>query len=99
MVGRDALWRQVIEKKYGSTWGSHGTLSWNKFASFIRFDVGDGTRVRCWHGDSSFLEKYPELFYFLETDARVVCNILHIKGKCKFSLESFFPKSGSRLGG
>ena len=29
---------------------------------FMRFDVGDGTRVRCWHGDSSFLEKYPELF-------------------------------------
>lgn len=49
-------------KKYGSTWGSHGILSWNKFASFMRFDVGDGTRVRCWHGDSSFLEKYPELF-------------------------------------
>lgn len=69
MVGRDALWRQVIEKKYGSTWGSHGILlwkhirgGWNKFASFMRFDVGDGTRVHCWHGDSSFLEKYPELF-------------------------------------
>ena len=49
--------------------GSHGILlwkhirgGWNKFASFMRFDVGDGTRVRCWHGDSSFLEKYPELF-------------------------------------
>lgn len=40
----------------------HLGLSWNKFASFMRFDVGDGTRVRCWHGDSSFLEKYPELF-------------------------------------
>jgi hypothetical protein len=62
---RDALWRQVVAAKYGSSWGdwcskevkeSYGVSLWNSiyrgwpsFSKYLFFLVGDGSRVRFWH--------------------------------------------------
>jgi hypothetical protein len=61
---REALWRQVIKGKYGSLgsgWSSiivqssHGVglwkhikNGWYKFSQFIKFEVGDGSRIKFW---------------------------------------------------
>jgi hypothetical protein len=81
-VEREALWRQVVVAKYGSLeggWcsnmptGTHGVglwkfirSGWDKFSRMLKFEVGDGTRVRFWDDvwctDGSLKEAYPELF-------------------------------------
>ena len=61
---RDALWRKVIEAKYGDEgggWctkpvlGTYGVSVWKSirsgwldFSKFLWFDVGDGTRIKFW---------------------------------------------------
>ena len=61
-IEKDALWRQVIEMKYGSVWGGWCTSSvngpygvglwknisqgWPSFSSHILYDIGDGCRVK-----------------------------------------------------
>uniref|UniRef100_A0A2N9HT72 Reverse transcriptase zinc-binding domain-containing protein n=1 Tax=Fagus sylvatica TaxID=28930 RepID=A0A2N9HT72_FAGSY len=61
---REALWRQVVREKYGSMeggWmsknsrGSHGVglwkfirAGWDTFSRFVKFKVGDGSRIRLW---------------------------------------------------
>ena len=63
-VEREALWRQVIQAKYGSLgggWtsnavqGSHGVglwkhirKGWDQFSQFTMFKVGDGSAIRFW---------------------------------------------------
>ena len=60
----DALWRRVIEVKYGNDWGGwctkkvtsaygvslwrHITSGWMSFSKLLLYDVGDGTRVKFW---------------------------------------------------
>jgi hypothetical protein len=62
---REALWRLVIEVKYGSLrggWcsaevvGSYGVRvwkyigrGWDNFYKFVRLEVGDGYNVQFWH--------------------------------------------------
>jgi hypothetical protein len=59
---RQALWRVVMDSKYGSSWGGWCSRAhvgaygvnlwknirrvWEKFCSYIRFDVGDSSKVR-----------------------------------------------------
>ena len=59
-----ALWRQVIEGKYGCGWGGWGTRSvngphgvglfknisrgWPSISRYILYDIGDGSRVKFW---------------------------------------------------
>jgi len=61
---REALWRSVVDAKYGSTWvgwcsldphGSHGVglwknirKGWSLFNSHTRFILGNGSRIRFW---------------------------------------------------
>jgi len=61
---REALWRSVVDAKYGSTWagwcsldphGSHGVglwknirKGWSLFSSHTRFILGNGSRIRFW---------------------------------------------------
>jgi hypothetical protein len=61
---RDALWRQVVEVKYGSLWGgwcskycrgAYGVglwkgirKGWDRFSHSISFSVGNGARVQFW---------------------------------------------------
>ena len=60
----DALWRRVIEAKYGNFWGGWCTKKvsspygvslwryirsgWLNFSKLLVYDVGDGTRVKFW---------------------------------------------------
>uniref|UniRef100_A0A2N9GCH1 Reverse transcriptase domain-containing protein n=1 Tax=Fagus sylvatica TaxID=28930 RepID=A0A2N9GCH1_FAGSY len=62
---RDALWRRVVEAKYGSLWGgwcskevrgSYGVglwknirREWDAFSGKIYMQVGNGVRIRFWH--------------------------------------------------
>jgi len=62
---RDALWRKVVDIKYGSMrggWcskevgGSFGVgvwkcirRGWDAFAAHVRYEVGDGSKVLFWH--------------------------------------------------
>ena len=64
---RDALWRKVIEEKYGDGgggWctkpvtGTYGVSAWKSirsgwmdFSKFLQFNVGDGTRVKFWEDE------------------------------------------------
>jgi exonuclease III len=61
----EALWRKVVEIKYGSLAGGwctkqvegsfgvgvwkHIRRGWESFSKFIKFEVGDGSRIRFWH--------------------------------------------------
>ena len=63
-IEKAALWRQVIEEKYGSIWGGWCTRSvngpcgvglwknisqeWPSFSCHILYDIGDGSRVKFW---------------------------------------------------
>ena len=60
----DALWRRVIEVKYGNDWGGwctkkvtsaygvslwrHIRSGWMSFSKILLYDVGDGSRVKFW---------------------------------------------------
>ena len=60
----EALWRRVIEAKYGNIWGGWCTKKvttpygvslwryirsgWLNFSKLLVYDVGDGTRVKFW---------------------------------------------------
>uniref|UniRef100_A0A2N9GXK7 Reverse transcriptase domain-containing protein n=1 Tax=Fagus sylvatica TaxID=28930 RepID=A0A2N9GXK7_FAGSY len=64
-MDREAMWRSVVEAKYGSLWGGwcsksgkgpHGVSvwkfirqGWDSFYSHCSFLVGDGQRVKFWH--------------------------------------------------
>ena len=63
-IETDALWRKVIEAKYGNVWGgwctkkvtsAYGVSLWRYirsgwliFSKLLRYEVGDGTRVKFW---------------------------------------------------
>ena len=63
-IEKDALWRQVIETKYGCMWGGWCTRSvngpygvglwknisqrWPYFSRHILYDIGDVSRVKFW---------------------------------------------------
>jgi hypothetical protein len=81
-VEREALWRQVVAVKYGSLeggWcskmptGPYGVglwkfihSGWDKFSRMLKFEVGDGSRIRFWDDvwctDGSLRDAYLELF-------------------------------------
>jgi hypothetical protein len=62
---RDALWRKVVEVKYGSMAGGwctnqvmrsygvgvwkHIRRGWEYFSKYITFEVGDGSQISFWH--------------------------------------------------
>ena len=63
-IEKDALWRKVIELKYGCLWGEWCSRSvngpygvalwknisqdWPSFSHHILYDIGDGSRVKFW---------------------------------------------------
>ena len=63
-IEEDALWRQVIEMKYGCVWGGWYTRAvigpygvglwknisqgWPSFSRHILYGIGDGSRVKFW---------------------------------------------------
>ena len=97
---REALWRQVVVAKYGTWeggWcsnmptGTHGVglwkfirFGWDKFSRMLRFEVGDGTRVRFWDDvwctDGSLKEAYPELFRIAKDKAAYLADNFQRQG-------------------
>ena len=77
---RDALWRHVIEVKYGCIWGGwctglvsgpYGVSLWKNisrgwffFPRYILFDIGDGSRVKFWQ--DYWCGETPLTVHFLE---------------------------------
>jgi hypothetical protein len=77
-----AWWRSVLVAKYGSVWGgwrsgaissSHGVglwkficMGWQNFRRFIKFDPGEGSKIRFWDdvwcGDRALKEAFPGLY-------------------------------------
>ena len=69
----NALWRRIIEAKYGCMlWGGGGLVlygpygvglwkyirkGWEEFYSFIIFKVGDGSCIKFWH--DPWCEEFP----------------------------------------
>jgi hypothetical protein len=95
-----ALWRRVIDSKYGSQWGdwcsnrgqgAHGVslrkhirAGWECFSQFIKFKLGDGSRIKfwhdSWHGDHPLWNRYPVLFRLSRHPETSVADILHFDG-------------------
>ncbi|KAL4645329.1 hypothetical protein ACB092_02G227900 [Castanea dentata] len=93
---RDSLWRKVIEEKYGDGgggWctklvsGTYGVRVWKfirsgrlDFSRFLRFDVGDGTRVKSWEDewcrDCSLKVAFPELYSITRTKESLVSEVM-----------------------
>jgi hypothetical protein len=77
-----AWWRSVLVAKYGSVWGgwrsgditgSHGVglwkyicMGWQNFRRHIKFDLGNGSKIRFWDdvwcGDRALKEAFPGFF-------------------------------------
>ena len=92
----DALWRRVIGAKYGNEWGGWCTKSvlgaysvclwkfirsgWLNFSKFLRYDVGDGTRVKFWDDvwcrDRPLKEAFPDLYNISRTRDASVSEVL-----------------------
>jgi hypothetical protein len=77
-VERNALWRRVIDQKYGSVGGGrhtslvggpYGVSLWKTiskglelFSTFLEFKVGDGSRIRFWRDVWCGVEPFMVLF-------------------------------------
>jgi hypothetical protein len=100
-MDREALWRLVVETKYDSTRGGwcskevmgtfgvgvwkHIRRGWDKFSTFVRFEVGVGSKVSFWHdiwcGDRPLKISYPDLFSIAQRkDAWVADNMQYQDG-------------------
>ena len=93
---RDALWRKVIEAKYGDRGGGWCTKpvsriygvsvwksirsGWMNFFKFLRFDVGDGTRVKFWEDewcrDCALKVAFLELYSISRTKESLVLEVM-----------------------
>ena len=107
-VENDALWRRVIGAKYGNEWGgwctksvsrAHGVCLWKSirkgwlnFSKFLRYDVGDGTRVKfwvyVWCRDCPLKEVFPDLYNISRTrDASVSEVLCYANGRIFWDLQ------------
>ena len=95
----DALWRRVIGAKYGNKWGGWSTKSvsraygvclwkfirtgWWNFSKFIRYEVGDGTRVKFWDNvwcrDCPLKEAFLDLYNISRTRDASVSEVIQFR--------------------
>ena len=84
---RGALWRQVIEVKYGCDWGGWCSSSffgpygvglwknirrgWHSLSRFILYEIGDGSKVQFWLDRWCGSSPLPDLYPDL---FRICCN-------------------------
>jgi hypothetical protein len=102
-----AWWRVAVDSKYGSLWGGWCSREvagafgvglwkfirkgWENFSKFLRFEVGDGSRIRFWHdlwcGDSILKEVFPDLFGIARVkDASVADNLESLGGSIQWNV-------------
>jgi hypothetical protein len=97
---REAFWRQVVMVKYGSLeggWtskmptGPYGVglwkficNGWDKFSRMLKFEVGDGARIRfgddVWCIDDPLKVAYPELFRIARVKDAFVADNFQCRG-------------------
>ena len=103
-VEGESFWRCAIMAKYGVTscswWsgrvvGSHGRALWKgimlglvEFRRWVRFKVGDGSRVRFWTdiwcGDQSLESRFPRLFGLAGNKDALVADFMERTGGGSF---------------
>jgi hypothetical protein len=97
---RGALWRRVIDLKYGSDVGGGGVTNdvrmsygvslwksirhgWGDFFRFVRFDVGNGSRIKFWYdvwcGGVALQELYPDLFRLARNKEALVTHYMQVR--------------------
>ena len=101
---RESLMRQVVEVKSGSMEGGWWTKpsngpygvspwkyiqwGWAKFSTFIKFEVGDGTRVKfwldVWCGDMSLKESFPKLYHIASNRGTFVADHMRQRNNSTF---------------
>ena len=74
------IWRGIFfigKDKNRYIW--HG---WNSFYSFLKFDIGDGTQVKCWYntwcGDHPIKEEFMEIFGIAPVRNTSVADLLRL---------------------
>jgi hypothetical protein len=103
-----AWWRSVLVAKYGLDWGgwcssvisgSHGVglwkhicNGWQVFTRHIRFDPGDGSKIRFWEdiwcGDRALKEAFPGLFSIASyKEASIADNMEHSSGSIQWNIQ------------
>jgi hypothetical protein len=100
---RDALWRKVVDIKYGSMrggWcskevgGSFGVgvwkyirRGWDSFAAHVRYKVGDGSLILFWH--DVWCEDLPLKFLFQNY---ILLHVVRVHGRrriCRDKMVTF----------
>jgi hypothetical protein len=96
-VERKALWRRVVLEKYDSLEGGWMTRvpialygvglwkfirsRWNKFSSYLKFEVGNGARVWFWDDvwciGEPLKEAFPELYHIACIKDAAVADFVH----------------------
>ena len=99
-VERDALWRKVVIVKYGSMegrWtskvptGAYGVglwkyihNGWDNFSRLLKFEVGDGSRIRFWDDvwcmDGTLKDAFPDLYCLARVQAAFVGDNFQYQG-------------------
>ena len=84
-------------------WGTCGVSVWKSirsgwldFSKFLRFDVGDGTRVKFWEDvwcrDCSLKEAFPDLNSISWTRASSVSEVMHFSdGRLHWDIQFYHP--------
>jgi hypothetical protein len=104
---REAWWRLAVDSKYGSLWGGWCSLvptgafgvglwknirkGWEKFSSFTRFLVGDGSRISFWQdkwcGDVALKVAFPVLYGLAcAKDASIAANLEILGGSNQWNV-------------
>jgi hypothetical protein len=103
-----AWWRSVLVAKYGADWGgwrsgvisgSHGVglwkficMGWQNFRRFIKYDVGEGSKIRFWDdvwcGDRALKEEFPGLFSIASLkEASIADNMEHSSNSIQWNIQ------------
>ena len=115
----DVLWKRVREAKYGNVWGvsctkkvtsAYGVSLWRfiksgwlNFSKLLRYDIGDGTKVKFWKhvwcGDCTLKEAFPELYYRSRAKDSLVAEVVLVwwEDLLEISISLFTPRLGGRL--
>ncbi|XP_030958853.1 uncharacterized protein LOC115980776 [Quercus lobata] len=108
MERRLAGWKRIIGARYGNEWGGWCTKSvseaygvclwkfirsgWGNFSKFIRYEVGDGTRVKfwddVWYRDRPLKEAFLDLYNISKTrDASVSEVMCFVNGRVSWDIQ------------
>jgi hypothetical protein len=92
-----------VERPFGVGDWKHIRRGWELFSKFIRFEVGDGTRIRFWQdvwcGDRPLKESFPVLFRIARNKEAWVSDHMQIMNEEIHWNVQFFSRSAGLGGG